>query len=111
MARARVQYADVHRRGIAHDREPHSRLLRSIYAEHQIYSADAMFDSLHVEAFHFAHYILLKRGAHSMYRTTVRNRCITSGCARAVFGAYRLSRFQFKMRARLGSINGVTKSS
>jgi ribosomal protein S14 len=111
MASRYLMLSDLKKRHMMFKREPHSMLLRCLYNEHLLYSNYRVIDSLHAAAFHFAHYLNMKRTIHSMYISKVRNRCIISGNARAVAGAYRLSRFSIKMLARQGQLNGITKSS
>jgi len=104
-------YSDLKKRNIMFKKEPNCFLLHCLYNEHLLFSDPDNLDSLHMPFFHFSHYLGFKRTVNSMYRSKIRNRCIYSGSGRSVFGAYKLSRFFFKMFARNGQINGITKSS
>lgn len=111
MSRSYIQRSDFKKRNIMYKNESHSMLLNCLYKEHLIYSDANLIDALHSNIFQFSHYLNLKRSINSMYQSKVRNRCICSGSSRAVFGKYKLSRFFFKMFARNGNLNGITKSS
>lgn len=86
-------------------------ILNCIYHEHLLFTGNASIDYIHDARFHYGHYMALKRFARSAQSTRVRNICLFSGSARAVLSMFRMSRFTFKMYARNGRINGVTKSS
>ncbi|KAG6837943.1 hypothetical protein H0H93_008337 [Arthromyces matolae] len=43
--------------------------------------------------------------------TTVKNRCFESGRGRGIMSEFALCRFQFRLKARRGEINGVHKAS
>lgn len=104
-------YSDLKKRNIMFKKESTSFLLHCLYNEHLLYSDPDNIDSLHLPFFHFSHYLSFKRTFSSMYKSKVRNRCVYSGNGRAIFSTFKLSRFFFKMLARSGSINGISKSS
>ncbi|KAF9076367.1 hypothetical protein BDP27DRAFT_1313219 [Rhodocollybia butyracea] len=43
--------------------------------------------------------------------TTVKNRCYVSGKGRGIIGEFGLSRYQFRLKALNGLLNGVKKAS
>jgi ribosomal protein S14 len=106
-----ITQKDPHKRAIMFDREPRNRILTRMIHEHLPYTGNNNIDHIQDHRFHYAHYLHMKRMAFKQSATKIRNRCIFTGNARAVSSLFRMSRFTFKMFARNGRINGLTKSS
>lgn len=111
MASTYLIHKDIKKRNIYYKHEFSSKVLNCLYREHLMFTDSNSIDAFECPVFHYAHYLALKRIHHCTYRSKIRNRCLSTGSARAVIGRFKLSRFPFKMFARNGDLNGIRKSS
>lgn len=98
---------------------PNARVLRDIKARHGVHANEiarraylyvARNETLPPQVRHQAQLQLNTYGRYTR-PTTVKNRCIASGKGRGIISEFGLSRFQFRLQALRGELNGVQKAS
>ncbi|KIK08401.1 hypothetical protein K443DRAFT_672424 [Laccaria amethystina LaAM-08-1] len=98
---------------------PNARVLRDIKARRGVHANEiarraylyvARNETLPPQVRHQAQLQLNTYGRYSR-PTTVKNRCIVSGKGRGIISEFGLSRFQFRLQALRGELNGVQKAS